>query len=51
MDLTSAQEEEAADRLLDAQVDEYLEREYRIKRGLFRFPVDWDVEPPEEETP
>ena len=48
MDLTSAQEKDAADRLLDAQIDEYLEHEYRVKRGLTH-PDDWDREPPEEE--
>ena len=49
MALTSAQEEEAADRLLDAQIDEYLEREYRTGRGLVS---DDDREPPDEgETP
>ena len=49
MDLTQAQEEEAADRMLDAQIDEYMEREYRRRRGL---EPDDDREPPDEgETP
>ena len=44
-DLTSAQEEEAADRMLDAQIAEYMEREYRRRHGL---EPDDIREPPDE---
>lgn len=44
---TAAQEEEAADRMLDAQIDEYLEWQYRLRRGLM---PDDDREPDEEAT-